>query len=81
MATAPQPLPPGLRLERVGAYSSGTKVYRGQRLLGWVDRYDYRTGRLNANWRYSVEPGGETCPPRYRTRHLAILALLERSTA
>ena len=69
-------LPPGLRLERVGRGQSGTRVWRGRTLLGWVDRYDYRTGRLSPRWRYSVEPGGATCLPRYRSRREAIDALL-----
>jgi hypothetical protein len=70
-------LPDGLRLERAGKGQSGTRAYLGRRLLGWVDRYDYRTGRLSSRWRYSAEPAGQTCPPTYATRREALAALCQ----
>jgi hypothetical protein len=74
-------LPAGIRTEPIrdshrgpGA-RSGVKVWQGRRLLGTVDRYDYRTGRMTSRWRWVLE-GGRTTLPRFIRRADAVRALL-----
>jgi hypothetical protein len=60
---------PTLRIDRTG------KVWRGDRLLGYVDRYERMGSRQPVQtWRW-VNLGGHTSPGRYPTRAAAVDAL------
>jgi hypothetical protein len=60
---------PALRVDRTG------KVWRGDRLLGYVDRYERMGSRQQVRtWRY-VTPFGHTSRDRYPTRAAAVEAL------
>lgn len=53
-------------------------VLRGDRLLGYVDRWDHRSrppARPLRSWRW-VMPGGQVSPVRFGTRGEAVQALL-----
>jgi hypothetical protein len=64
--TAPAP---SVRVDRTG------RVWRGDRLLGYVDRYQRMGPRQQVRtWRY-VNLGGHTSPDRYPTRAAAVDAL------
>jgi hypothetical protein len=72
--TAPAPT---VRVDRIG------KVWRGDRLLGYVDRYERgvdRTGRPKAarTWRW-VNVAGWASRDRYPTRAAAVGALVGAS--
>lgn len=62
-----------VRVDRAG------KVWRGDTLLGYVDRHE-RTGPRQPvrSWRY-VTPYGHTSPDRYPTRAAAVEALVGAS--